>query len=232
MTDFGEVFRRSDRERMTVKNAEGWVLAGGRSLRMGQDKAGVVLAGRRLLEHMLGKLRALGLRARVAGLREPFVESAAEVFTDTHPECGPLSGMETALARSEAALVMVLGVDLPLLPTEFLAWMLRRASTTGAAATVPRLLSEPQPLCAVYRRELVPGITAALEAGDYKVMMAVERAAGRVSAAGRLDCFDAERVAATGAWRSAVATHLQFMNCNTPAELKVAERLLASTSML
>jgi molybdopterin-guanine dinucleotide biosynthesis protein A len=78
----------------------------------------------------------------------------------------------------------------------------------------------------VYRRELVPGITAALEAGDYKVMMAVERAAGRV------DCFDAERVAATGAWRSAVATHLQFMNCNTPAELKVAERLLASTSML
>jgi molybdenum cofactor guanylyltransferase len=207
-------------------NAEGWVLAGGRSLRMGQDKAGVVLAGRRLLDHMLGKLRALGLRVRVAGLREPFVENAAEVFTDAHPDCGPLSGMETALARSEAALVMVLGVDLPLLPTEFLAWMLERAWTTGAVVTIPRLLGKPQPLCAVYRRELLPGITAALEAGDYKVMDMVERAAGR------LDCFDAERVAATGAWRSAVATHQQFMNCNTPAELRVAQRLLASTSML
>ena len=195
---------------------------------MGRDKAGVVLAGRRLLDHMLGKLRALGLRARVAGLREPVVENAAEVFTDAHPDCGPLSGMETALARSEAALVMVLGVDLPLLPTEFLAWMLRRPSITGATATIPRLLGKPQPLCAVYRRELVPGITAALEAGDYRVMDMVERS----TAAGRLDCFDAERVAATGAWRSAVATHQQFMNCNTPAELKVAARVLASTSML
>jgi molybdenum cofactor guanylyltransferase len=193
---------------------------------MGQDKAGVVLAGRRLLDHMLGKLRALGLRARVAGLREPVVENVAEVFTDAHPDCGPLSGMETALARSEAALVMVLGVDLPLLPTEFLAWILERALTTGAVVTMPRLLGKPQPLCAVYRRELLPGLSAALEAGDYKVMDMVERAAGK------LDCFDAERVAATGAWRSAMPTHQQFMNCNTPAELKVAQRLLASTSML
>jgi molybdopterin-guanine dinucleotide biosynthesis protein A len=213
---------------MTVMNAEGWVLAGGRSLRMGQDKAGVMLAGRRLLDHMLGKLRALGLRARVAGLREPVVENTAEVFTDAHPDCGPLSGMETALARSEAALVMVLGVDLPLLPTQFLAWMLERALTTGAVVTMPRLLGKPQPLCAAYRRELLPGITAALEAGDYKVMDMVERA----TSAGGLDCFDAERVAATGVWRSAVPTHQQFMNCNTPAELKVAQRLLASTSML
>jgi molybdenum cofactor guanylyltransferase len=228
MTNFGEVFRRPDSEHLTVMNAEGWVLAGGRSLRMGEDKAGLLVAGRRLLDHMLGKLRALGLRARVAGLRAPVVENAAEVFTDAHPDCGPLSGMETALARSEAALVMVLGVDLPLLPTQFLAWMLRRASTTGAVVTMPRLLGEPQPLCAVYRRELLPEITAALEADDYKVMNMVERA----TSAGRLDCFDAERVAATGAWRSAVPTHQQFMNCNTPAELKVAQRLLASTSML
>jgi molybdopterin-guanine dinucleotide biosynthesis protein A len=208
-------------------NAEGWVLAGGRSLRMGQDKAGVALAGRPLLEHMLSKLLTLGLRARVAGLRERVVESPAEVLSDAHPDCGPLSGMETALTRSEAALVLVLvlGVDLPLLPTEFLAWMLRRASTTGAVATIPRLLGEPQPLCAVYRRELLPGITAALESGDYKVMHAVE-----LGAAGSLDCFDAERVAATDAWRTAMATHQQFMNCNTPAEVRIAERLLASTA--
>jgi molybdopterin-guanine dinucleotide biosynthesis protein A len=204
-------------------NAEGWVLAGGRSLRMGQDKAGVALAGHPLLEHMLSKLLTLGLRARVAGLRDPVVESPAEVLSDAHPDCGPLSGMETALAMSEAALV--LGVDLPLLETEFLAWMLRRASTTGAVATIPRLLGEPQPLCAVYRRELLPGITAALESGDYKVMHAVE-----LGAAGSLDCFDAERVAATGAWRTAMATHQQFMNCNTPAEVRIAERLLASTA--
>jgi molybdenum cofactor guanylyltransferase len=218
------------------RDAEGWVLAGGRSLRMGRDKAAVALAGRPLLEHMLDKLRTLGLRARVAGLHTPIqypaeystVEVAGEVLSDAypdiHPGCGPLSGMETALNKSEAPLVLIVGVDLPLLETEFLAWMLRRASTTGAMATVPRAGGKPQPLCAVYRRELLDRVTEALNAGDYKVMMAVERAtAGR-----RLDCFDVERVAATGAWRSSRATHWQFMNCNTPEELALAAALLGA----
>jgi molybdopterin-guanine dinucleotide biosynthesis protein A len=211
-------------------DAEGWVLAGGRSLRMGRDKAGVALAGRPLLEHMVEKLRALGLRARVAGLRAPVQYSAggvaAEVLRDAHPDCGPLSGMETAFTKSEAPLVLIVGVDLPLLETEFLAWMLRRASTTGAMATIPRIGGEPQPLCAVYRRELLGGVTGALETGDYKVMMAVERAVGRLDDGG-MDCFDAERVAATGAWRSTRAAHWQFMNCNTPEELSLAGALLA-----
>jgi molybdopterin-guanine dinucleotide biosynthesis protein A len=217
-------------------DAEGWVLAGGRSLRMGRDKAAVALAGQPLLQHMLDKLRAVGLRARVAGLHTPIqysaehstAEAAGEVLSDAypdmHPGCGPLSGMETALNKSEAPLVLIVGVDLPLLETEFLAWMLRRASTTGAMATVPRAGGKPQPLCAVYRRELLDGVTAALSAGNYKVMKAVEHA----PAGGRLDCFDVERVAATGAWRSTRATHWQFMNCNTPEELALAAALLAA----
>ena len=116
---------------------------------MGRDKARIEVAGRSLLGRMLEKLEALGVRARVAGLCELVDDVTAEVIPDEHPDCGPLSGMETALGRSEAELVLVLGVDLPLLETEFLAWMLRRAETTGAMATIPQLLGKPQPLCAV-----------------------------------------------------------------------------------
>jgi molybdenum cofactor guanylyltransferase len=209
-------------------DAEGWVLAGGRSLRMGRDKAGVELCGKPLLSHMLEKLWALGVRARVAGLREPVDGVAGDVVADAHPDCGPLSGIETALSKTEAALVLVLGVDLPLLETEFLRWMLRRAETTGAMATIPRLLGEPQPLCAVYRRELRRGVTDALDAGDYKVMVAVERALS----SGEVDCFDVERVAASGAWRSRRAPHWQFMNCNTPEEMAVAEAMGVPAPML
>jgi molybdenum cofactor guanylyltransferase len=209
-------------------DAEGWVLAGGRSLRMGRDKARVELAGRSLLGRMLEKLEALGVRARVAGLREPVDGVTAEAIPDAHPDRGPLSGMETALGRSEAELVLVLGVDLPLLETEFLAWMLRRAETTGAMATIPQLLGEPQPLCAVYRRELIHGVRAALEAGDYKMTVAVERA----SPEGGIDRFAVERVAATGAWGSRWPLHLQFMNCNTPNELAVAEAMAERAPIL
>jgi molybdenum cofactor guanylyltransferase len=209
-------------------DAEGWVLAGGRSLRMGRDKARIELAGRSLLGCMLEKLEALGVRARVAGLREPVDSVTAEVIPDAHPDCGPLSGLEIALGRSEAELVLVLGVDLPLLETQFLAWMLGRAETTGATATIPQLLGEPQPLCAVYRRELIHGTTAALEAGDYKMTVAVERA----SPPGGIDRFAVERVAATGAWRSRRPLHWQFMNCNTPKELAVAEAMAEQAPIL
>jgi len=214
-------------------DAEGWVLAGGRSLRMGRDKASLAIGGRPLLEHMLDKMRGLGLRARVAGLRTPVASVFAEVLSDAHPDCGPLSGIETALAKSEATLVLVVGVDLPLLETEFLAWMLTRATITGALATIPRIGGQTQPLCAVYRREMLGGVTEALNACDYKVMRAVERAAAdqRLDRIG-VDFFDAETVAATDAWRSTWATHLQFMNCNTPEELAFAGALLAGPPML
>ena len=67
-------------------DAEGWVLAGGRSLRMGRDKARVELGGRPLLEHMLKKLQALGLRASVAGLREPSREWLRRCFLIAVPD--------------------------------------------------------------------------------------------------------------------------------------------------
>jgi molybdopterin-guanine dinucleotide biosynthesis protein A len=129
--------------------------------------------------------------------------------------------METALGRSKTPLVMMLGVDLPLIETGFLMWMLGRAQVTGAAATIPRALGQPQPLCAVYHRELLGGITRALDSGDYKTMTAVDRAAG-----GRLDLLDVERAAATGAWDSALPVHCQFMNCNTREELAAAAALI------
>lgn len=209
-------------------NAEGWVLAGGQSLRMGCNKAGVLLGDERMLAHMLRKLRSLGLRARVGGLRESVADVAAEVVCDTHLDCGPLSGIETALAKSEADYVLLLGVDLPLVSTDFLAWMLARAERTEAIATVPRTAGEPQPLCAVYRREMLPVVTQALMDGNYKTMHAVERS----SSLGRIDVFNTETLLASGAWNSALPVNLQFMNCNTPRDRALAEAVLFAYPML
>ena len=209
-------------------NAEGWVLAGGRSRRMGRDKAAVLLAGRPLLGHMLEKLRLIGLRGRVAGLRQSMAEIPAEVFRDAHPDCGPLRGMETALAESATERVLVLGVDLPLVPVEYLVWILTRSECTDGIATVPRVSGKPQPLCAVYRRDMVAPVRQALANGDYKAMRAVEGS----SALGRIDLFDVETLLAAGAWNSSLPAHMQFMNCNTPEDLARAEEVLSTGPML
>jgi molybdenum cofactor guanylyltransferase len=201
--------------------AEGFVLAGGRSTRMGQDKALLRLAGRSLLEIALDKLRILPLAAapRIVAVRSD-LSSHAAVIADLQPGCGPLSGIEAALAASARPLNVFLPVDIPLLPAHFLLWMLQRAETTGAVMTVPRMNGWPQPLCAVYHRDLLGHISASLRAGDYKVMPVVMAAARAHSSS--IDIFDVELVSSANSELRALSPlppHRWFHNCNTPEDM-------------
>ncbi len=213
--------------------AEGFVLAGGRSTRMGQDKATLLLAGRSLLEIALDKLRVLPLAAspRIVAVRSD-LSSHAAVIADLQPGCGPLSGIEAALAASARPLNVFLPVDIPLLPAHFLLWMLQRAETTGAVMTVPRINGWPQPLCAVYHRDLLGSITASLRAGDYKVMPVVTAAARAHSSSHPIDIFDVELVSSANSELLALSPlppHRWFHNCNTPEDMAGAENALVLT---
>jgi molybdenum cofactor guanylyltransferase len=216
--------------------AEGFVLAGGRSTRMGQDKALLPWGGRTLLEVALDKLRALPLATapRIAAARSD-LSSHAGVIADLHPGCGPLSGIEAALAASSRPLNVFLPVDVPLLPAQFLLWMLQRAETTGALVTVPRINGWPQALCAVYHRDLLGHISASLVAGDYKVMHVVNSAAGTLSQSPRsrsMDVFDVELVASANPQLlafSPLPLYRWFHNCNTPADMAAMGNALVWT---
>lgn len=196
---------------------DAFVLAGGASTRMGRDKALLEISGRPLIALALDKLSALGLahQPRIAGSR-PDLAPFAPVVPDNFPGCGPLAGIEAAMTASDADLHLFLPVDLPNLPVKFLAWMAHRAESSQAAATIPLLASRPQPLCAVYRRTLLPGLRSALEAGRYKVISAIESAA-----ASSIDAFEVESLASSlipETWPSAPPLHDWFRNLNTPDE--------------
>lgn len=203
---------------------DGFVLAGGRSTRMGRDKALLPWQGESLVEHALGQLHALGMKARIAGSRPDLARFAA-VVDDLHPGCGPLAGIEAALAASDAELNLFLPVDLPLLPGLFLSWLLARVGTTGALATIPTVGGRPQPLCAVYHQALLPGITAALEAGDYKVMHGIEQGVDLARHDGQhiglfLDMVPMEDIYGSRFdWPSDPPLYRWFQNMNTPADL-------------
>lgn len=204
-------------------SAEGFVLAGGRSTRMGQDKALLSPAGRSLLDLALDKLRVLPLAAppRIAAARSDLSAHAA-VIGDRYAGCGPLSGIEAALAASAQPLNVFLPVDLPLCPPRFLLWMLERAAFTGALLTVPRINGWSQPLCAVYHRDLLDHLTRSLLSGEHKVMPAVTGAARAQSPAPNIDIFDVELVASSHAQMNAFSPlplYRWFHNCNTPEDM-------------
>jgi molybdenum cofactor guanylyltransferase len=204
-----------------------FILAGGQSKRMGRDKALLGFRGQPLIEYAVAKLRSLGFSPRIAGSRSD-LGKYAPVIVDNYPGLGPLAGIEAALIGSDTDLNLFLPVDLPLLPGEFIVWMIARADRTCALATIPHLQGRPQPLCAVYHRGLMPFARSALDAKDGKVMRAVEKAVQATKS--KLDIFDIEAVSASikfspdrpGEWPMTPAVHLWFQNLNTPADLEIA----------
>ncbi len=203
-----------------AQNVNCFVLAGGRSSRMGRDKALLTWNGRPLVEHALDRFRRLGWEPRIVGQR-PDLARFAPVIEDNFPGSGPLAGIEAALSVSGSAWNLFVPVDLPLLPADFLRWIAARARLTEAAATIPQVQGCAQPLVAVYHRTLAAGLRASLRRGDGKVMLAVEDAA-RAAGIG-IDRFDVESVAAIqipdepGTVRLPV--HRWFDNLNAPADL-------------
>lgn len=209
------------------QSVNAFVLAGGASSRMGRDKALLEIGGRPLIEIALALLRGLGLNPRICGSR-PDLARFASVVPDNHPGCGPLAGVEAALSASGSNLNLFLPVDLPAIPPAFLRWLMDRAATTNAVATIPLLAGRPQPLCAVYSRRLLHGIHQALAGGQYKMMTAITNAASSLGE--RMDALQLEPLAATlipDTWPADPPVQHWFRNVNTLADY---EQLRAETA--
>lgn len=194
-----------------------FLLAGGRSRRMGRDKALLNLAGQPLVACMLDKLAHLGLPTTICGNR-PDLAHLAPVLPDAalpgDESPGPLAGVLAALQASSSELNLFLAVDMPGIPVNFLEWMINRANRTQSLATIPFVTARPQPLCAVYHRDLAPGIRHSLNSGERRVFPVLLRA-GR-----GMDSFDVESIVATDAIQPIPAgfPYQWFRNLNTPPE--------------
>ncbi len=193
----------------------GFVLAGGRSTRMGKDKAFLQYGGRPLIEHAVDLLKSAEVKPHIVSSRSD-LSAYAPMIKDLHPGCGPLGGIEAALAWSNSEWNVFLPVDLPLQPSIFVRYLVERAGLTGAAATIPKYQGRPEPLCAVYRRDLLTGIRESLQAGKFKVMNGIENAVRPAE----LDLFSVEAVAATrNDWTADPPLRRWFQNLNTPSDL-------------
>lgn len=155
--------------RMEAASADvtAFVLAGGKSKRMGTDKAFVMLNGRTLLERMVDLARSVCADVRIVRERGK-VSAFATVVEDVFRGCGPLGGIHAALRSSKTDLNLILAVDVPFLSAEFLQFMITK-SRCGAMVTVTRTSGGWQPLCAVYRREFADLAEKCLRTGIYRI---------------------------------------------------------------
>jgi molybdopterin-guanine dinucleotide biosynthesis protein A len=151
-----------------MERVTGFVLAGGKSTRMGKDKATLEFRGRTLLDNALDLGRAVADEVRIVGDPAKFADFGT-VVQDIYPDRGPLGGIHAALKSSETGLNLVMGVDLPLLDVPFLEYLIVSAVQSRAVVTLPRVGAHYEPLCAVYRTEFLGPAEQALVAGHNKI---------------------------------------------------------------
>jgi molybdenum cofactor guanylyltransferase len=150
----------------------GYVLAGGRSSRMGRDKALLPFRGQTLADAVACAVeQAVGSVVLVG--RGDF--GCWRAIPDLYPGEGPLGGILTALADTAAEWNMIVACDMPELTAPFLLGLLEAAEASEADALVPAGPSgRLEPLCAVYHRRARTPLEAAFRGGVRKITAALE----------------------------------------------------------
>ena len=182
----------------TRQDLTGFILAGGKSSRMGRDKALLDWHGRTLLEHMVDLISSVTNNVHVVG-RDP--------LPDRLPGRGPLAGIATALEISGTDTNLVVAVDLPLLTKEFLNYLRSQAELSNDRLITCKIGSD-YPLCLVIRQALLPEVHSRMTGKDLSLHGWIENSAARIISESEL--------------RGGGFNPSQFRNINTEDEYRAA----------
>jgi molybdopterin-guanine dinucleotide biosynthesis protein A len=145
------------------------ILAGGKSSRMGCDKAFLEIGGQTLLARQIQIVREAGATEVFISGRTGVDYSAfgCRVLHDQFPDAGPLAGIHAALLAVSNPLLFALAVDLPEMTSAFLRGL--AAKSIAGAGVIPRVAGQIEPLAAIYPRTAVELATTRLRGNNFSV---------------------------------------------------------------
>jgi len=146
----------------------GFVLVGGRSSRMGRDKALLPLDGSTLVERVASRVLVAAGNVTLIGSPDRYGGLGYPVVADHVEECGPLGGVFTALTVTRADWNLIVACDMPGLTVEFCTSLIA-ARTADADCVVPRTATGLDPLCALYHRRCRVAADAAIRRNLFKM---------------------------------------------------------------
>lgn len=189
------------------------ISAGGKSTRMGTDKAFVDLNGKPVIEHLLARVRDLGQAETIliANRQEAYAHLGLPIFPDALADTGSLGGIYTAILHSQQPYTLVLACDMPFANPDLLRYLLNLRTGDQFDVIVPRVDGFPEGLHAVYSKACLPPIRRRLDANRLKVIGFYADVRVRY-----LDEKD---------WQPFDPDGISFYNVNTPEQLAAARRL-------
>lgn len=187
------------------------ILAGGRSTRMGSNKAFTRLAGMRLLDRARHAVARLSEDVMlVTNQLAPFADFPGRVVLDNIPHRGPLCGLETALAHAHHPTLLLTAVDTPFIEPALVAYLAQFAPHYDAVYCMGPQKAEP--LVGFYRSSCGAAVRQMQEEGVWQLFRLPQFANVRIISYHEALKFDPDG--------------LSFFSVNTPEDLKKAEIIL------
>lgn len=203
----------------------GFVLAGGKSSRMGVDKALLSFCGRPMVEIAVEKLRSFCAAVSIAGNRDDLC-GFAPVVHEMRLDAGPGAGIEAGLKAAQHKWVVFVPVDVPLVPAGLLrSWVedglaVENDGVLGSYLTVD---GQAQPAFCLIRREALGVVSGELVRGERRLLAILAALNGKFGGKfgeGAMGGQDAARFAPV---REDIQMERWFSNVNTPEDLAAAE---------
>lgn len=201
--------------------------AGGKSSRMGIDKAFADIGGKPMIQRIIEQTAGLGDQIIVANSPEQYARFGLPTVPDVLPEKGALGGVYTCIHAATRQYALVTACDMPFVNRPLFEYMMSLAPEFDAV--VPRIAPTPtpaplgegsgvgvgvkpeaEPLRAIYSKACLEPIRRALDAGQMRVVSFFPGLRLRWVEEDEIKRFDPEL--------------LSFLNCNTPEELEVTRR--------
>lgn len=127
------------------------ILTGGKSSRMGQDKASLKIDGQTLLEGLIEQLKPITNEIYLSVAYNDISAHDLPTLPDLEPSPGPLGGLQAAFAHDSSCKWLVVGCDLPMLTTaDFQILVDHHRDDTEATCFLNPIDDHPEPLCSLY----------------------------------------------------------------------------------
>ena len=184
------------------------ILAGGKSRRMGQDKARLPYGNGTMLSHMLRRFSGRVLLSAAEATSYSDILKAfpdVTICPDRIPERGPLGGLYSLLGTCPEEALFVCAVDMPLVPRNVPELLAEHMQPEDDALWLVDTTGRVHPLCGLYRKRTREAIRAQLECGCLRMMELQSHIRVRVVPAKELDISD-----------------LELLNCNEPERYALA----------
>ena len=134
-----------------LNNVNGYILAGGKSSRMGKDKGLINYNGIAIVEHIIGQIKPLVNKLVIVSNNIEYEKFGFEVINDLMKGIGPAGGIYTALRHTDLELNFIVSCDMPYINKDGVQYIIQ--NSIHSQITVPEKDGITEPLVGVYSKD-------------------------------------------------------------------------------